>query len=49
VNGKPAIRNKTWAALNVGDAASLERTCSAHWRREGRAFGDEPTVAKAAE
>jgi phosphotransacetylase/acyl dehydratase len=33
VNGKPAIRNKTfrnktWAELNVGDSASLERTCS---------------------
>jgi acyl dehydratase len=28
VNAKPAIRNKTWAELNVGDAASLERTCS---------------------
>jgi len=29
VNAKPAIRNKTWAELNVGDAASLERSCSA--------------------
>jgi phosphate butyryltransferase len=29
VNAKPAIRNKTWAELNVGDSASLERTCSA--------------------
>jgi phosphotransacetylase/acyl dehydratase len=28
VNAKPAIRNKTWPELNVGDAASLERTCS---------------------
>jgi phosphotransacetylase/acyl dehydratase len=28
VNAKPAIRNKTWAELKVGDAASLERTCS---------------------
>ena len=29
MNAKPAIRNKTWAELNVGDAASLERSCSA--------------------
>jgi phosphate butyryltransferase len=29
MNAKPAIRNKTWAELNVGDSASLERTCSA--------------------
>jgi phosphotransacetylase/acyl dehydratase len=28
VNAKAAIRNKTWAELKVGDAASLERTCS---------------------
>ena len=25
MNAKSAIRNKTWAELNVGDAASLER------------------------
>ena len=28
MSAKPAIRNKTWAELKVGDAASLERTCS---------------------
>jgi len=28
VNAKPAIRNKTWAELSVGDSASLERSCS---------------------
>jgi hypothetical protein len=28
VNAKPAIRNRTWAELKVGDAASLERSCS---------------------
>jgi phosphotransacetylase/acyl dehydratase len=28
MNAKPAIRNKTWAELNAGDSASLERTCS---------------------
>ena len=28
MNAKSAIRNKTWAELNVGDAASLERRCS---------------------
>src|SRR5208337_1517229 len=25
---KPAIRNKTWAELKVGDSASIERSCS---------------------
>ena len=87
MNAKPAIRNKTWAELKVGDAASLERSYSVQnlclfayasgnvnplmlpsadndrarlascalaqpyefWRREGRAFGDQETVAKAAE
>ena len=63
MNAKSAIRNKTWAELNVGDAASLERDCSAqdrlascalallyeYWRREGRAFADQSTGAKAAE
>ncbi len=28
MSAKPAIRNKTWAELQVGDAASLERSCS---------------------
>ena len=28
MSAKSAIRNKTWAELKVGDAASLERTCS---------------------
>ena len=28
MNAKPAIRNKTWAELSVGDSASLERSCS---------------------
>jgi phosphate butyryltransferase len=28
VNAKAAIRNKTWSELQVGDSASLERTCS---------------------
>ena len=28
VNAKPAIRNKTWAELKVGNSASLERSCS---------------------
>ena len=28
MNAKSAIRNKTWAELNVGDAASIERRCS---------------------
>jgi hypothetical protein len=43
VNAKSAIRNKTWAELNVG-AQVYE-----YWRREGRAFGVQETVAKAAE
>jgi phosphate butyryltransferase len=29
MSAKPAIRNKTWAEIKVGDVASLERTCSA--------------------
>ena len=28
MSAKPAIRNKTWAELKVGDTASLERTCA---------------------
>ncbi len=28
MNAKPAIRNKTWSELKVGDTASLERSCS---------------------
>ena len=28
MSAKPAIRNKTWAELEVGDTASLERTCA---------------------
>src|SRR5271166_2045955 len=28
MSAKPAIRNKTWAELKVGDTASLERRCS---------------------
>ena len=28
MSAKPAIRNKTWAELSVGDSASLERSCS---------------------
>ena len=28
MSAKPAIRNKTWAELKVGDSASLERSCS---------------------
>jgi phosphotransacetylase/acyl dehydratase len=28
MNARPAIRNKTWAELKVGDTASLDRTCS---------------------
>ena len=28
MSAKPAIRNKTWAELEVGDSASLERSCS---------------------
>ncbi len=28
MSGKPALRNKTWAELKVGDAANLERTYS---------------------
>jgi len=28
MNAKPAIRNKTWSELKVGDAASIERSCS---------------------
>jgi len=28
MSAKPAIRNKTWAELKVGDTASLERSCS---------------------
>ena len=28
MNARPAIRNKTWAELKVGDSASLDRTCS---------------------
>jgi phosphate butyryltransferase len=28
MSAKPAIRNKTWAELTVGDSASLERSCS---------------------
>ena len=28
MNDRPAIRNKTWAELKVGDTASLERSCS---------------------
>jgi phosphotransacetylase/acyl dehydratase len=28
MNAKPAIRNKTWSELKVGDSASLERTCA---------------------
>ena len=28
MNVRAAVRNKTWAELKVGDAASLERTCS---------------------
>jgi phosphotransacetylase/acyl dehydratase len=28
VNARPSIRNKTWAELEVGDSASLDRTCS---------------------
>jgi hypothetical protein len=29
VSAKRAVRNKTWAELKVGDAASLEQSCSA--------------------
>ncbi|HME86438.1 MAG TPA: bifunctional enoyl-CoA hydratase/phosphate acetyltransferase [Roseiarcus sp.] len=28
MSARPAIRNKTWAELKVGDTASLDRTCS---------------------
>ena len=28
MSAKPAIRNKTWAELSVGNSASLERSCS---------------------
>ena len=28
MNARPAIRNRTWAELKVGDTASLDRTCS---------------------
>src|SRR3974390_1956463 len=28
MNARPAIRNKTWPELKVGDSASLERSCS---------------------
>ena len=28
MSAKPAIRNRTWAELKVGDAASIERSCS---------------------
>ena len=28
MNAKSAVRNRTWAELKVGDAASIERTCS---------------------
>ncbi len=28
MSAKPAIRNKTWAELKVGDTASIERSCS---------------------
>ena len=28
MSAKPAIRNKTWAELEVGDTAGLERSCS---------------------
>jgi hypothetical protein len=28
VNAKAAIRNKTWAELQEGDSASIERICS---------------------
>ncbi len=28
MSAKPAIRNKTWAELKVGDSASIERSCS---------------------
>src|SRR5271166_6277796 len=28
MNARPAIRNKTWAELKVGDTASLDRSCS---------------------
>ena len=28
MSAKPAIRNKTWAELEVGDTATLERSCS---------------------
>ena len=28
MSAKPAIRNKTWAELTVGDSAKLERSCS---------------------
>src|SRR5271166_2230680 len=28
MNARPAIRNRTWTELKVGDTASLDRTCS---------------------
>src|SRR5271157_1388641 len=28
MSARAGVRNKTWAELRVGDAASLERTCS---------------------